>query len=852
MEPGSGFRGAVFLGETGVGKTVLAHALAEMLETAGLTTRFVLGTQTGRPIPLGAFNRSVPVDEARTPAVLLAAAYRTLVAQNNLVIVVDDAQWLDRLSVILLGQLAADSGVRLIVTVRAGDPVPDVVRALWKERQLLRIDLSGFSRTQTDELAHAVLDGPVDSAAVDRLHDLTSGNPLLLRAVITAALEDRVLVRQGDSWRLVGPFRVGADLDDLAQRRIESLEPDELNVIEIIAAAEVLDWEVLRALCAEDAIIRVERRGLIQFTGDGAHALVRLAHPILGEAVLKRVGFARTRQINNLLVQQLSRSISDGPSTPDVRRQIQLAHFMLDSDADPDLRLMIHAATGAVTMLNLALGEKLARFAYDHGGGLTAAAVLGLAISWQGHTGDAEKLMGGIDPRGGDESAAVNLGCVRATNLFFGCGDVQAAREVLAAVRAAAHPQALDLVTAMDVSFAFFGGDVPAALATGGSALGSLRSPLATVQTATATGCALALSGRHDEVAAVVERGKRAAEERECGLQRFMIGFPEILAVTATGDLAAADAVCARYSRMAAGAPVAGAIVNALSGRVEYLHGRLTTACEALQTSLSTLLEWFPFVWVMPVAAWWAQAEAARGNADAATRAVAEAQKLAGPQVAVFVPELELALAWVAACAGETANAQSHAVRAAAIAHRSGLCAVEMSALHTAVRFGDRRQGSRLRDLRRAVGTPLAAAMACHAQGLGQHDGDRLDEAATRFEAMGALAMAADAAAHAASEHARSGARAAELESAVRAQRLATRCGLRSPAMVAVVNPLPLTGREREVASLVASGHTNRQIAERLYVSVRTVEGHLYRIFAKLRIADRDQLIHLIQRSSVQ
>jgi FixJ family two-component response regulator len=39
---------------------------------------------------------------------------------------------------------------------------------------------------------------------------------------------------------------------------------------------------------------------------------------------------------------------------------------------------------------------------------------------------------------------------------------------------------------------------------------------------------------------------------------------------------------------------------------------------------------------------------------------------------------------------------------------------------------------------------------------------------------------------------------------------------------------------------------SNRQIAERLSVSVRTVDGHLYRIFPKLGIERRDQLVHLV------
>jgi DNA-binding NarL/FixJ family response regulator len=51
-----------------------------------------------------------------------------------------------------------------------------------------------------------------------------------------------------------------------------------------------------------------------------------------------------------------------------------------------------------------------------------------------------------------------------------------------------------------------------------------------------------------------------------------------------------------------------------------------------------------------------------------------------------------------------------------------------------------------------------------------------------------------------------------------------------------------LTRREAEVAQLVASGLTNREIAARLYLSVRTVEVHIGRILTKLGFHTRTQL----------
>jgi DNA-binding CsgD family transcriptional regulator len=54
---------------------------------------------------------------------------------------------------------------------------------------------------------------------------------------------------------------------------------------------------------------------------------------------------------------------------------------------------------------------------------------------------------------------------------------------------------------------------------------------------------------------------------------------------------------------------------------------------------------------------------------------------------------------------------------------------------------------------------------------------------------------------------------------------------------------VPLTGREAEVLELVSHGATNAEIASALCVSQRTVEGHLSRIFAKLGVGRRADLL---------
>jgi len=71
---------------------------------------------------------------------------------------------------------------------------------------------------------------------------------------------------------------------------------------------------------------------------------------------------------------------------------------------------------------------------------------------------------------------------------------------------------------------------------------------------------------------------------------------------------------------------------------------------------------------------------------------------------------------------------------------------------------------------------------------------------------------------------------------AERARSELSRIGLRPP------TPLTLTATEQRVAALAASGHTNRQVAQALFLSPRTVEANLARIYRKLGIASRAEL----------
>ena len=198
---------------------------------------------------------------------------------------------------------------------------------------------------------------------------------------------------------------------------------------------------------------------------------------------------------------------------------------------------------------------------------------------------------------------------------------------------------------------------------------------------------------------------------------------------------------------------------------------------------------------------------------------------------------------------------EGHAVelaRAAAdAAHQSGQYAVEAEALHHAARFGDRTVAKRLGTLVDHVEGDIVALQVRHAAALASSDGDALDAVSADFEDAGLLLSAADSAAQAAPLHDHAGQRRKTLQSSARALRLASLCGgAVSPAIRMAAQPLPVTSREREIAMLVAAGLSNREIAQRLTMSVRTVESHVYHACFKLHAANRDELAKIMHHEA--
>lgn len=831
--------GVVVTGDAGVGKTTLARAVVADL---GMQVRWVAGTESARGIPLGVFAHLVGSATSTDPVTYLSAARESLLADGHTVVGVDDAHLLDELSATLLHQLAIDRAVHLIATVRSGEPVPDAITSLWKDGHVVRVTLMPFTRQQSVELIESIIDGRLEGLSADLMWEASGGNALYLKHLVQGALESGALRDVGGVWQMRGRAVITSELASLLEGRVDQLGEDVLHVLKLLTLCEPIELDVLAALGGEESVEAAEAEGLIRISREGRALSVRYAHPLFGEVIRRRLGFASSRRLRGHLVTALGeRSITSASD------RIRLASLALDSDEDLDPRLLCDAARDALMLANVPMGERFARSALDGGGGLPAACLLARALMWQGEAAASDRVLDGFDPDQLDEVELLLWGAQRIGNLFWAVDDVAGAQSVLDRLTGGiGSPVLARIVEGIGSACAAFRNDLPRALDLADRVMGSGdATPWAIEWAVFGGGFARALAGRGDEVAAIAARG-REAERYTDGVLRFPAGYGEILALTLTGAFERARAAAQRYVEFrSAGQYLAWALSGIHVSAVELAQGNFPVVVEQSEQTLATVRDRPDVSWVFPARFQLAQAYAALGDVAAAGTAMTDAQRHFGKNVAVFGHQLSIARAWQEAAAGTTSLAIATSRRAAAAAGASGQLAIEAEALHTAARFGDSDPvvADRLDRLAGDVDGVLVAVYARHARASAARSGVDLDACAAEFERIGAKLSAADAAAAAAAAHDLQGARTAMYASALTASRLSIACGgLRTPALLESSHPLPITSREREIANLIAGGLTNKEIADRLYLSVRTVEGHIYRACVKLDVTDRSGL----------
>jgi eukaryotic-like serine/threonine-protein kinase len=448
----AGGSGALVLveGEAGIGKTRLAETLGEQAAAAGHSvlwgaawdaggapaywpwTQVVRALLAERPADelredLGAgapyvaqiaadVARVVPVAESAPPLDSEAGRFaafdatasflRAAATRRPLVVVLDDLHAADVSTLLLLEFLARGMhGARILAVgtcrVDPGRGEDEAAAALAQAgRAAKRLALGGLTRAAVEELTARYAGGPPAPELVDRLHQLTEGNPLFLDEVLRLLRADGTLTAPG-----AARFRIPQAVRGTIRRRLAPLAPD---VVETLTTAAVIGPEfgfdaLMRSTGADRATV------LRQLDAAAVVGLVRLSDPA-HPGSRYRFGHALVRET----------LYDDLPAHERVARHAAVGEAMLAGGGDPPLSELayhlLQAAPGGGALRASDYAERAARaalesMAYEQAIDLFAAALAVLADDPAGRERRGPLLLA----QGGAEIAAGRLETGRET-----------------------------------------------------------------------------------------------------------------------------------------------------------------------------------------------------------------------------------------------------------------------------------------------------------------------------------------------------------------------------------------------------------------------------------------------------
>ena len=793
---------------------------------------------------------SVPVEDHRAVATALRTLLCRLAGAGPVVVALDDVQWLDPASREALEFAVHRCPVGLLVAVR--DPVGPVPVAGAADGPETRVTLGPLSMAALHHLIVGALGRPLTRPSLVRVAEESGGNPLF-------ALELARVLEETDAVA-GGPIpRLPASLIAAVSERFTDLSPKAQRSVLVVALAASPTLGLLRATDAHDGIDEAEAAGLLVVT-DGR---VELHHPLLGPAAIERTAAPEVRAVHAALAVVLRE---------DEERSAR--HLALAApEPDPAVADALDRAVDATRSRGaLVAATELARLALQHSSGGPPGAVerrtltlAGLAFE-EGDAAEAERLYREVYDAGGEPGARATAALELAEILWkranlpeciamaksavtMGAGPELTARAHLTLValwddREVNTRRAMELLDSSDSadpqlrSWAQFslvdiefgkgrGLDVPA-LEASLVAERTGRAWRSDDQVATCRPALLKYADHMEAARATLdELRERAEAEGNVGQLIYVIGHYPLLLLR-MGDLAAAEAMTEEHLELAT---TTGQTNHEWQARhnqawVEMFAGRLDTATAVVE-DLPEILQPDPYAQrayrsvagALAVVkgeaaaaadhldAWWAYSKergddpgVSRGHGDYAEALVAVGRY---DDCATFLDEAEIA----ARRAGRTSVLALLARGRAMLEAARGDLDAALACVEEAIRLDDE--------------VPIAGEGARHLLFAGQLHRRRKEKLKARaalqaalagFEAVGAAGWA----------------------DRVRAE--LARVNIRPAA------PTELTATERRVAELAASGLTTRQIAEAAFVSPKTVEANLTRIYRKLAIGSRAEL----------